>query len=201
MPQLATLIAVGSSTVPMEAIRLVRMPVTLGNSPLARVDSFVPQPNSCSAAKCSLFDHPSELADANNVAVWNVGHPGLANDGRHVMLAMALETNATQHDHFVIAFDFLEGLLQDLGRILGIADEKLFERALRGRKFSRKPSRSGSSPVHRITVRNPASASARSGRSISVRRVLTRFSARTFELIETISFSRTPERHWSLPIC
>ena len=45
------------------------------------------------------------------------------------MLAMAFEPNAAQHNHFVVAFDFLESLLQDFDRILSIADKKLFERA------------------------------------------------------------------------
>jgi hypothetical protein len=45
------------------------------------------------------------------------------------MLAMAFEPNATQHNQFVVAFDFLESLLQDFKRVLGIADKKLFERA------------------------------------------------------------------------
>jgi hypothetical protein len=50
------------------------------------------------------------------------------------MLAMAFEPNATQHNHFVVAFDFLESLLQDFDRVLSIADKKtLRTRAPRGR--------------------------------------------------------------------
>ncbi len=45
----------------------------------------------------------------------------MADDRRHVMLAVAFETNAAQHDHFVITFDFLEGLLQDRLGILIVA--------------------------------------------------------------------------------
>ena len=45
------------------------------------------------------------------------------------MLAMAFEPNATQHNHFVVAFDFLESLLKDFDRVLSIADRKLLERA------------------------------------------------------------------------
>jgi hypothetical protein len=46
-----------------------------------------------------------------------------------MMLAMALEADATQHNHFVITFDFLKSLLQDFDWVLGIADKKLCERA------------------------------------------------------------------------
>src|SRR5512135_489556 len=74
-------------------------------------------------------NHPCELADANHAAAWNVAYPGLTDDGRHMMLAVALEANATQHNHLVIAFDFLESLFQDFDRILSIADEKLLKRA------------------------------------------------------------------------
>ena len=43
------------------------------------------------------------------------------------MLAMALEADATEHDHLVIAFDFLEGLLQNQRGILTISGEKFFK--------------------------------------------------------------------------
>src|SRR4051812_10948048 len=48
-------------------------------------------------------DDARPLADANHAAIWNVGHPGPADDRRHVVLAMAVETDAAQHDHLVIA--------------------------------------------------------------------------------------------------
>ena len=73
-----------------------------------------------------------------------------------MMFAMVFEPNATQHNHFVVAFDFLESLLKDFDRILSVADEKLFERACHASRCLGQPSRSGSSPVHRIIVRNPA---------------------------------------------
>jgi len=44
------------------------------------------------------------------------------------MLAMALEADATEHDHLVIAFDFLEGLLQNQCGILTIASKKILRR-------------------------------------------------------------------------
>jgi hypothetical protein len=40
---------------------------------------------------------------------------------------MALEADATEHDRFVIAFDFLEGLLQNPRRILAITSKKFLE--------------------------------------------------------------------------
>src|SRR6476469_5328337 len=43
------------------------------------------------------------------------------------MLAMALEGDAAEHDHLVITFDFLEGLLQNQSGILAIAGKKFFE--------------------------------------------------------------------------
>jgi hypothetical protein len=42
---------------------------------------------------------------------------------------MALEANVPQHDHFVVAFGLLEGLFQNLNRVLAVAREKFFERA------------------------------------------------------------------------
>jgi len=59
------------------------------------------------------LDNAGKLANTNHSATWNVGHPGLANDWSHVMLAMALKANAAQRYHFVIPFDFLEGFLQE----------------------------------------------------------------------------------------
>src|SRR5512135_807588 len=56
------------------------------------------------------LNHTGELADTNHTTAWNIGHPGLTDDGRHVVLAMAFKANATQYNHFVITFDFLEGL-------------------------------------------------------------------------------------------
>jgi hypothetical protein len=44
-----------------------------------------------------------------------------------VVLAMAFEANVPQHDHFVVAFDLLEGLFQHFNRILAVAREKLFK--------------------------------------------------------------------------
>ena len=43
--------------------------------------------------------------------------------GCHVMLAVALEADAAQHDHLVVAFGLLEGLRQDCLGVLGVASE------------------------------------------------------------------------------
>src|SRR5512139_2927035 len=75
------------------------------------------------------LDQPGELTNANDTAARHIGHPRLADNGCQVMLAMAFEPNATQHNHFVISFDLLEGLLQDFDRVLSIANKKIFERA------------------------------------------------------------------------
>ena len=72
--------------------------------------------------------HPGQLRDANDAAVWNISHPGPADDRRHVVLAMAFEANIPQYDHFVVAFDLLKSLFQNLNRVLPVSREKLFER-------------------------------------------------------------------------
>ena len=66
------------------------------------------------------LDQSSELTNANDTAAGDVSHPSLAHNGCHVMLAMAFEPNATQRNHFVIAFNFFESLLQDFSRILTV---------------------------------------------------------------------------------
>ncbi len=43
--------------------------------------------------------------------------------GRHVVLAVALEADAAQHDHLVVAFGLLEGLGQDRLGVLAVARE------------------------------------------------------------------------------
>ena len=45
------------------------------------------------------------------------------------MLTMALEADTTQHNHFIITFNFLESFLQVFDWVLCVADKKLFERA------------------------------------------------------------------------
>src|SRR5262245_32618665 len=45
------------------------------------------------------------------------------------MFTMALEADATEHDHFIITFDLLESSLQNPGCILTITGKKLFKRS------------------------------------------------------------------------
>ena len=59
------------------------------------------------------LNHAGELTNANHTAAWNISHPSLPDNGRHVMLTMTLEADAAQHNHFVITFDFLESFLQE----------------------------------------------------------------------------------------
>jgi hypothetical protein len=52
------------------------------------------------------------------------------------MFAMALEGNSSEHDHFIVSFDLLEGLLQEQGGVLCVAGKVLFEGARdAGRSF------------------------------------------------------------------
>jgi hypothetical protein len=73
--------------------------------------------------------HPGQFGNADHAAIRNVGHPGPPDDRRNVVLAMAFEANVPKHDHFVVPFDLLEGLFQNLSRILTVAREKLLERS------------------------------------------------------------------------
>ena len=74
------------------------------------------------------LDHPGELRDADDPAVGEIADPDPADDRRDVMLAMALERDAAQNDHLVIAVDLGKGLAQHLRRILVIAAEILAKR-------------------------------------------------------------------------
>jgi hypothetical protein len=73
-------------------------------------------------------DYPSQLGNADHAAIWDVGDPGVADDWRHVVLATPFEANVPQYDHFVIPFDLLEDLFQNLGRVLAVSRETLLER-------------------------------------------------------------------------
>jgi hypothetical protein len=68
------------------------------------------------AARVGL-DHARQLADADHLAVGQVADVDLADDRRHVVLAMAFVLDVAQHDHLVVAGDFLEGARQVLARI------------------------------------------------------------------------------------
>jgi len=69
------------------------------------------------------LDHACELADADDLAIGQVADVGLADDRRHMVLAMALELDVAQHDQLVVAGDLLEGALEVFARLVGIAAE------------------------------------------------------------------------------
>ena len=71
--------------------------------------------------------HPGKFADPDYPTARDVRDPGLTGNRRQVMLAMALEADSTEHNHLVIAFDVLEGLLQNQSGILAITSEKFLE--------------------------------------------------------------------------
>ena len=73
----------------------------------------------------------------------------MTNDGRHMMFTVTFKTNATQCNHFVIAFDFLESLLQDFSRILTVSTKELLKRASHARR------RFGQAVTVRIVARPP----------------------------------------------
>ena len=71
------------------------------------------------------LDQAGQLGEANDLAGRHVRHPGLAQERRHVVFAVALHVDAAQHDHVVIALHVLEGPGKLLGRIAVIAGEPL----------------------------------------------------------------------------
>jgi hypothetical protein len=71
------------------------------------------------------LDQAGQLGEADHLAGRHVRDPGLAQERRHVVLAMALHVDAAQHDHVVVALHVLEGARQLLGRIAVIAGEPL----------------------------------------------------------------------------
>jgi len=54
------------------------------------------------------LDNTGEFADADNVAIRQVANVGPADDRRHVVLAMRLELDISQDNHFIVAVDFIE---------------------------------------------------------------------------------------------
>ena len=72
--------------------------------------------------------HARQLADADHAVGRHVADVGAADDRRHVVLAVALELDVAQHHHLVVALDFLEGALEVVGRVLGIAGEPVARR-------------------------------------------------------------------------
>ncbi len=62
-------------------------------------------------------DHARELADAHHLAAGEIADVHPSDHRRHVVLAVRLEGDVAQHDHLVVAADFLEGAPEVRGRI------------------------------------------------------------------------------------
>jgi hypothetical protein len=58
------------------------------------------------------FDDACKFRDPNDPFVWHIGYPGPPDDRSDVVLAMAFERDAPQHDHLIVPAGFLEGFLQ-----------------------------------------------------------------------------------------
>ena len=77
----------------------------------------------------SALETLGQFRNADDAIRGYVAHMRLSDDGRQMMLAMRLEPNAAQHDHFVVTFDLLEGAGQIGLGIGGVAGKPIFERA------------------------------------------------------------------------
>src|SRR5690606_24353508 len=64
---------------------------------------------------------PRQLADAHDLAVGQVADMRLADDRRHVVLAVRLELDVAQHDQLVVAGDLLEGAREVVVRVQLVA--------------------------------------------------------------------------------
>ena len=71
------------------------------------------------------LDQTGQLGETDDLAGRHVRDPGLAQERRHVVFAVALHVDAAQHDHVVIALHVLEGARQLLGRVAVVAGEPL----------------------------------------------------------------------------
>ncbi|MNE13941.1 hypothetical protein D3C80_1067960 [compost metagenome] len=69
------------------------------------------------------LDHARQLGDAHHLLARQIGDIGLAQEGGHVVLAVALDLDVAQDDHVVIAGHVLEGARQLLARVGVIAVE------------------------------------------------------------------------------
>src|SRR5580704_16896784 len=69
------------------------------------------------------LDHARQLGDTHHPFVGNIADPHPADDRRDMVLAMALEGDAAQHDHLVVAVDLAEGLAKNLVRVFIVAGE------------------------------------------------------------------------------
>src|SRR5690606_25331752 len=66
-----------------------------------------------------------ELADPDDFVRGQISHVRASYDGRHVMLAVRFELGVAQHDHLIIASDFLEGSPQVIGWVAQVSREPI----------------------------------------------------------------------------
>jgi len=82
------------------------------------------------------LDDACELAYPDDFAIGQIADMDLADDRRHVVLAVRFEAYVAQHDHLVVAVDLVERAAQKLDGILTIAAEPVLERARNARRGS-----------------------------------------------------------------
>ena len=70
------------------------------------------------------FQHARQLADAHHAALGQIGDMRAANDGHHVVFAMAFHADVPQDHHFIIAIGFFEGPREQIHRVCLIAGEE-----------------------------------------------------------------------------
>src|SRR6185503_1821853 len=61
----------------------------------------------------------------DDAIVWKVADVSAPDEGQHVVLAKADDADVAEHNQFVIAADFLEGLFEIGARVFVIAGEQL----------------------------------------------------------------------------
>jgi hypothetical protein len=111
------------------------------------------------------LDDTCQFGNTDNPVARQIADMRPPDDRRHMMLAVGNETNVAQQNHFVIPGDFLECPAQQLVRIFAISGKPLLIGTNDTRAgVSISPSRSGSSPAHRMSVVTACSASSREGR-------------------------------------
>ena len=71
-------------------------------------------------------ENARQLRNADDAPVGHVGDMRHAQNGHHVMLAMAFHADRAQHHHVVIALDLLEGAGEHGGGVLVIAGAEFF---------------------------------------------------------------------------
>ena len=109
-------------------------------------------------------EHARQLGDADDAVARQIGDRRLADDRRHVMLAMRLERDVLEQHDLVIAADLLEGTRSDDAPGLRHSRAQYSFHARATRWAYRADLRaSGSSPAQRISVRMASATSSGTG--------------------------------------